>query len=147
MQRLIWLLFLVIGLYLLTLLLGVVDAWAVAAAVPGSETFCRGSLVVHVPVVRTPVCVAVWFIEAKSWAYYARDMLLGLPDARLYLAMLIRTADIALIVAGAAAGALAVAWIWATMMTRVAIAVAAALYTLAHGVSLAAGVRPRGWSA
>lgn len=147
MYRSIWFLFLAIGFYLITLLLGAIDTWAVGAAVPGTELYCYGSIAGNVPLSRVPLCLAVWFVEAKSWSFYARDLLLNLPEAGFYVHKLLRTADVALFAVGLAAAALAMAWLWANIMTHAVLLAVAATYTLLQGLAVTLGGRRPGWPA
>ena len=141
-NRAIWLSFFVIGLVLLGLVVLAVDAWAFRTAMPGFESYCRGTLVAHVPLERTPLCFALWFTEAKSWMFYARDTLLQAQQG-LYSHDAIRAADVSLFAIGSVAGGFALAGLWASAMTRLVISTMAVWYTLLHGLShILAGRRP-----
>lgn len=139
-HRAIWLTFFAIGAAALVTVLGAFDAWAAAYAFPGTEAFCRGTLVGEVPVTRTPLCVALWFNEAKTWVFYARDVVAQGGQA-MYLRELLRTIDVGLWVVGATAMAAALNWLWATAMTKVALSSIAGSYSLLHGLSHVLGRR------
>ena len=108
---------------------------------PGYEVYCRGTLIANVPITRAPLCFALWFAEAKSWVFYARDMLLQVQQG-LYARELIRTLDVAFYAIGAAAFGIALAYIWATAMTRFTLSTIAGWYSLMHGLSHIPGGRP-----
>lgn len=139
-HRAIWLTFFAVGAAALIAVLGAFDAWATAYAFPGTEAYCRGSLVGNVPLSRTPLCVALWFNEAKTWVFYARDIVAH-GGQGLYLHELVRTADVGLWVVGAIAIGVALNWLWATAMMHVTLASVAASYTLLQGLSHMLGRR------
>jgi hypothetical protein len=139
-HRATWLTFFAIGAVVLAVALGAFDAWATGTAVPGAEAYCRGTLAGTIPLARAPLCFAVWFVEAKSWVFYLRDILLQARQG-LYLHELVRTADVGLFAAGGAAMALALNWVWATAMTQMTLATVAGSYSLVHGLSHVLGRR------
>jgi hypothetical protein len=110
------------------------DAWAGQTARPGVESYCRGVLVGDIPLTRAPLCFAVWIAESKSWLIYARDMLLA-ANQGLYLRELARTGDIAFFTLGGLAVCVALAWLWASAMTRLTRIALASSYLLIHAVS------------
>ena len=140
-NRAIWLAYFAIGAFFLGCFVMALDAWALATAMPGYEVYCRGTLIANVPITRAPLCFALWFTEAKSWVFYARDMLLQVQQG-LYARELIRTADVALYAIGAVAFGIALACIWATAMTRLTLSTIAGWYSLMHGLSQMLGGRP-----
>ncbi len=133
-HRIIWLIFFVVGAIALVVVLDAFDTWSTVVASPVTEGYCRGALVGNVPVSRAPMCFALWFNEAKTWVFYARDIV-GQGGQGLYLHELLRTADVGLCVVGAAALGVALAWLWATAMTQVTLAGIAGSYSLLHGLS------------
>ncbi len=139
-HRAIWLTFFAIGAAALIAVLGAFDAWATAYAFPGTEAYCRGTLVGNVPVSRAPLCAALWFNEAKTWVFYARDIV-AQGGQGAYLRELLRTADIGLCVVGGTAIGVALNWLWATAMTQVTQASIAGSYSLLHGLAHMLGRR------
>jgi len=139
-NRIIWLFFFMVGAIILALFTAAVDSWAFRTAIPGTEMYCRGTLVVSIPLTRAPLCFAVGFVEAKTWVFYARDILLE-PQFGLDVSHLLRTADVALYVAGAFAFAVALGCLWATAMTGLVLSTVAGSYTLMHGLSSILGGR------
>jgi len=139
-QRAIWLIFFAVGAAVLVVVLGAFDAWAAALAFPGTEPYCRGSLVGNVPLSRAPLCVALWINDAKTWVFYARDIVAHSGQG-LSMREMLRTADVGLCVVGATAIAVALNWLWATAMMQVTLASIAGSYSLLHGLSHVLGRR------
>lgn len=138
--RAIWLSFFALGAAALIGLVQAFDAWAVTTAFPGADQFCRGTLAGHIPVSRAPLCLAVWFTEAKAWTGYVQDMVLNAGHS-LYAAEMLRTADVGLFALGATAGGLALNWIWATAMAQLCLSVVAGSFSLMQGLSQLLGGR------
>ncbi len=139
-NRAIWLALFAIGLCFLGLFVMALDSWALSRALPGHEMYCRGTMVADVPRTRAPLCFALWFTEARSWVFYARDMLLQVNHGR-YAHQVLRTVDVAFYVIGAAAAGLALAFVWANAMTRLTLSTIAGWYSLMHGLSHFLGTR------
>lgn len=118
MQRVIWLLALGTGFYCITMLLQAAEVWATVTALPGAGHFCNGTLVGDVPVNRFPMCSALWFIEAKSWAIYIRDTLINVPSSGINHHELLRTMDVAVFVVGFTGLGITLAIMWANLMTK-----------------------------
>ncbi|MCC6717194.1 MAG: hypothetical protein IT555_04870 [Acetobacteraceae bacterium] len=136
-NRAIWLGFFIHGVFVLGVCVVALDSWALATALPGAEAYCRGALVGDIPVQRAPLCFAVWLTESKSWLFYARDMLLQAPQ-RLHSRELLRIGDVAIYAIGGLAGVFALAWLWASVMTRITRSAIASSYLLLHALSNAA---------
>lgn len=134
LYRAIWLVFFGIGAYALTGFVLTFDTWAANTAIPGSEMYCHGTLGGHIPVTRAPLCLAVWFNEAKAWVAHAREMLF-LSGHGLHGNAVMHTADVGLFTIGGLAAVTALNWLWATAMAQVTVAVFAASFTLTHGLS------------
>ena len=134
--RLIWLIFFLNGLVMVSFGALAVERWAVSTAMPGLDTFCRGIWFLDIPISRAPLCLAQWVIDAKSWVQYAVDTI-GAIGRGLYTAEVVRSADVSFLVIGFATAGLAVAWLWADAMTRVTHAVTASLYALLRASAVA----------
>jgi hypothetical protein len=139
-HRTAWLFFFAVGAIALADLVSTFDSWAALAAYPGADHACRGTLAGDIPITRAPLCLAVWFTEAKAWLGHARDLLLQTGHG-LHGSDLLRTADIGLYAAGTLAGGVALTWLWATAMAHVAVAVIAAVYSLLQGLAQFLGGR------
>lgn len=139
-NRTIWLALFAIGICFLGLFVVALDAWALGMALPGHEIYCRGTMIADVPIARAPLCFALWFTEAKSWVFYARDMVFQARQG-LYAHELIRTADVAFYLIGAGAFGIALAFVWATTMTRLVVSTIAGWYSLMHGLTHILGGR------
>jgi hypothetical protein len=142
LNRIIWLGFFAYGAFALVLGVRLLDNWAMATAVPGAEAFCRGTLAGEIPITRAPLCFAVWFAESKTWLAYARDMLLH-AERGMHLREWLRAVEIAFYAIGTITAGIALAWLWATAMTRVVASAVAGSYLLLHAVSHAVGGRGR----
>lgn len=139
-SRTIWLIFFAIGAAALVALFGAFDRWAMTMAAPGAEAYCRGTFVGTVPVARAPMCLAVWFTEAKSWVFFARDMVLQARQGLSPLELL-RTADVGLFAVGGIGLAAGLNWLWASAMTQVTLTTIAAWYLLLQGLAQMLGRR------
>jgi hypothetical protein len=139
-SRAIWLFFFAIGAVVVMVLFAAFDRWAIAIAVPGAEAYCRGTFVGTVPLARAPTCLAVWFTEAKSWVFYARDMVLQARQGLSPLELL-RTADVGLFAVGGIGLAAGLNWLWASVMTQVTLTTIAAWYLLLQGLAQMLGRR------
>ncbi len=142
LNRIIWLGFFAYGAFILGLGVRVIDSWAMGAAMPGAEAFCRGTLAGEIPIVRAPLCFAVWFAESKTWLVYARDMIWQ-AERGMYLREWLRTGEIVFYGIGAVTAGIALAWVWATAMTRVVASAVAGSYLLLQAVSHVVGGRRR----
>jgi hypothetical protein len=134
--RLIWLIFFINGLIMVAFGAIAVERWAVATAMPGFDTFCRGVWLLDIPISRAPLCFAQWVIDAKSWVQYAVDTL-SAASRGLYAAEVLRSADVSFLVIGFATAGLAAAWVWADAMTRVTQVLTASLLALLSAVARA----------
>ena len=135
--RLIWLVFFANGLIMVGFGAMAVERWAVATAMPGYDTFCRGVWFLDIPISRAPLCLAQWVVDAKSWVQYAVDTL-GAVGRGLYAGEVVRSADVSFLVIGFATAGLAAAWLWADAMTRITHAVTLSLYALLRAATVAA---------
>lgn len=132
--RIAWLFFFALGAVALAGYVLAFDIWATEAAHPGADLLCRGTLAGDIPLTRAPLCLAVWFMEAKAWLGHAQEMVLH-ATYDLHGAALLHTADIGLIALGTLAGGIALNWLWATAMAHIAIAVVVAAYSLLQALS------------
>jgi hypothetical protein len=139
-QRAVWLIFFLIGAAAVVAAVGAFDRWAVTMAAPGAEAYCRGTFVGTIPLARAPMCVAVWFVEAKSWLFYARDMVLQARPGASGL-VLLRTMDVGLFAIGGIGLATALSWLWASAMTQLTLTTIAAWYLLLQGLAHMLGRR------
>ena len=135
-RHLIWMIYLLNGLVMVGFGAYAVDQWAASAAMPGFDTFCRGVWLLEIPISRAPMCFAQWVADAKSWMQYAADTLRG-ADRGLYAGEVLRTADVSFLVIGTATAGLAIAWIWADVMTRLTHALTLSLLALLRASELA----------
>jgi len=111
-----------------------VDDWSGRLALPGAETYCRGILIGDIPLMRAPLCFAVWITESKSWLFYARDTLIHARQG-FYLREMARTGDIAFFTFGGLGVCTALAWLWATAMTRMTRVALASSYLLIRAIN------------
>ena len=132
-NQFIWTFFFLTSAIVMALFTLALHTWAYNIAIPGTEMYCRGTLVADIPLSRAPLCVAIWVAEAKTWMVYARDILLEGP-IDLQVGQLLRTADVMLYVIGLFAFGVALASLTATAMTSLMMSTFAGSYTLMHGI-------------
>ena len=131
MYRSIWMYYFVTGLLSVSAGLPAMDSWA-DTLLPPDGAAC------HFVLSRADLslCLAAGIAEARAAAGAGFALLAGIrPD--MALTDWVRVADVAVIAAGLLAAALALVWVWANAMTRLAGLSLTGTYTLVRAVGLA----------
>ncbi len=135
MYRTIWSYYFITGLLSLTAGVPVMDDWASALIPQMGDATCR---VVGAGLTRADVslCFAAGFNEVRALAGAGFDVLFnahgGMP-----MAGWLQVADVLMIMLGVAAAAIALIWVWANGMTRLASLSMTGTYTLVRAVGMA----------
>ena len=136
MYRSIWMYYFITGLLSVSAGVPAMDSWA-DAVLPAEGAACQlvqavGSLTRA----DLSLCLAAGFAEARAAAGAGWSVLADIHHG-MTLADWLRVADVAVIAAGLVAAALAVVWVWANAMTRLAGLSLTGTYTLVRAVGIA----------
>ena len=137
MYRTIWCYYFITGLLSLTAGVPAMDDWATALVPATHEAACR--LIDPASVFargQLSICVAAGFNELRVLAGTGFDILFQVR-ADMPSADWIRFADVLVIMTGTFAAAIALIWVWANGMTRLAGLSLTGTYTLVRAVGLA----------
>lgn len=134
MRRIIWTGWFLIGFYILTTALQLLNGWASSNAMPAATAYCNGTILADLALSRAPVCVANWLVGGKAWLAYAQTVLSNADIGHIYLYEVLRVGDVLLFTTGLLCFGFAVACLWANAMTQGVMSALAGLYTLTHGV-------------
>ena len=137
MYRTIWSYYFITGLLSLTAGVPVMDDWAAALIPQMSDAACRISgPAALLSRAEMAVCLAAGFNEVRALAGGGFDVLFNAHHA-MPLAGWIHVADVLVIMLGVLAAAIALIWVWANGMTRLASVSMTGTYTLFRAVGMA----------
>ena len=134
MYRSIWMYYFITGLLSLTAGLPAMDSWA-DALLPPEGAACQPAQALAVRA-ELALCLAAAVAEARAAAGAGWSVLADIHHG-MALADWLRVADVAVIGAGLLAAALALVWLWANAMTRLAGLSLTGTYTLVRAVGIA----------
>lgn len=137
MHRTIWIYYFVTGLLSLSAGLPAIDNWATALIPHLDGVSCRllePGIALSRPVFS--LCLAAGFNELRGLAGAGLDALLHVHGG-MKLAEWLHLADVLVIMLGTAAAAIALLWVWAHGMTRLAAISMTGTYTLVRAMGLA----------
>ena len=137
MYRTIWSYYFITGLLSLTAGVPVMDDWASALIPQMGDAACRvGGSAAALTRADVSLCFAAGFNEIRALAGLGFDVLFsahgGMP-----VAGWLQVADVLVIMVGVVAAAIALIWVWANGMTRLASMSMTGTYTLFRAVGMA----------
>ncbi len=136
MYRSIWMYYFITGLLSLSAGLPAMDSWADSLLPPEGAACQLARALATASRADLSVCLAAGFAEARAAAGAGLSVLADIHHG-MALADWLRVADVAVIGAGLLAAALALVWVWANAMTRLAGLSLTGTYTLVRAVGLA----------
>ena len=137
MYRSIWLYYFITGLLSLSAGVPVMDGWASALVPDTTDAACRLSTqALSVTRADFSLCVAAGFNELRSIAGAGFDVLFQANTA-MPVAGWIHVVDVLVIMSGTLAAAIALIWLWANGMTRLAGLSLTGTYTLVRAIGMA----------
>ena len=136
MYRSIWMYYFITGLLSFTAGVPAMDSWADSLLPPEGAACQIAQALQRFSRADLSLCLAAGIAEARSAAATGLS-LLGDIHQDMPLSDWLRVADVVMITAGLLAAALALVWVWANSMTRLAGLSLTGTYTLVRAVGLA----------